>query len=175
MSSRTVGSPQEGVPFQMLIPVEIASFAVDPASGGPLVILKETGGQRTLPVAIGPYEASAIAIRSLKVASERPLTIDLARALMEELGGTLDKLVIHDVAEQTFYARLYVFRDRTLHLVDCRPSDGIALAMRCEAAVYVEDAVFEKTDPGEARSGEDRLRRNIAGIDTLSFGSYHLE
>jgi hypothetical protein len=159
----------------MLIPVEIASFAVDPSSGGPLLILMETGGERTLPVAIGPYEAGAIAIKSLKVTSERPLTIDLARALVEELGGKLDKVVIHDFTEQTFYARLYVVRGRSVHLVECRPSDAIALAMRCESPLYVENAVFDKIEAGNAHDEEEKLRRDISGIDTLSFGSYCLE
>ncbi|MBD3317635.1 MAG: bifunctional nuclease family protein [Chitinivibrionales bacterium] len=159
----------------MLIPVEIASFAVDAASGGPLIILKETGGVRTLPVAIGPYEASAIAIKSLKVTSERPLTIDLTKALMEQLGGVLDKVVIHDVSEQTLFARLYIFRGNNLHLVDSRPCDAIALAMRCETPVFVEDAIFEKTSEDGALSEDEKLRSTIAGIDTLSFGSYYLE
>ncbi|MDO5576863.1 MAG: DUF151 domain-containing protein, partial [Fibrobacter sp.] len=77
----------------MLIQVEVVSFAVDPSRNIPVIILKETSGERTLPVAIGPLEASAIALESLKVPVEKPLTIDLAKIIMEQLGGVLSRAV----------------------------------------------------------------------------------
>lgn len=159
----------------MLIPVEIASFAVAPSGGTPLLILKETSGDRALPIAIGPCEASAIAIKSLNVASERPLTADLARAIMEQLGGRLERVVIYDLVEQSFRARIHIMQGGRIHVIDCRPSDALALALRCSTPVFVDEAVFDKQRGETPHSERERLRENITNIDTIDFGRYHLE
>lgn len=158
----------------MLIQVEVASFAVDPGRNSPLIILKEVNGIRTLPVPIGPLEASAIAIESLKVTPEKPLTIDLARILLEQLGGILSRVVIYDMVEQSLQARLQVAHDNCMIFIDCRPCDAIALAMRCSTPIFVNDAVLEKNIPGKV-SDQDKLRRSISSIDTTEFGKYFLE
>ena len=159
----------------MLIKVEVASFGVEQGENIPLVILKECGGERSLPILIGSSEANAIAIRALDINSERPLTIDLAKLIMEELGGTLERVVIYDLVDQVFYARLYVSTGRSMHLIDCRPSDAIALAMRCDCPVFVEDYVFEKNENRKMLSGKDTLKRDIANLDTLDFGRYYMD
>ncbi|NLE01629.1 MAG: bifunctional nuclease family protein [Fibrobacter sp.] len=158
----------------MLIQVEIASFAVDPSRNSPLIILKEISGDRALPVPIGPLEASAIAIESLKVTPDKPLTIDLLKIILEQLNGTLNRVVIYDLVDQSLLARLQVINQNTMIFIDCRPCDAIALAMRCEAPIFVQDCVFDKSSP-EKISEKDKLRRNIASIDTTEFGRYFLE
>jgi hypothetical protein len=158
----------------MLILVEVASFAMDQDRNAPLVILKERGGERTLPVSIGPYEASAIAIKSLNVTPDKPLTIDLARAIMEQLSGRLDRVVVHDSAESSYMTRLHVVTADGVHLLDCRASDAIALALRCDAPIFVAERVFEKCQ-AEAGSEKCSLRNTIRSIDTLDFGRYFLE
>jgi hypothetical protein len=158
----------------MLIQVEVASFAVDPGRNSPLVILKEISGSRTLPVPIGPLEASAIAIESLKVVPEKPLTIDLARIILEQLGGVLSRVVIYDMIEQSLQARLQVAHENSMIFIDCRPSDAIALAMRCSTPIFVSDSVLEKNIPGKV-SEQEKLRRNISSLDTTEFGRYFLE
>jgi len=159
----------------MLIKVDIASFAVDPAQNLPIIILKESGGERTLPILIGSTEASAIAIKSLSIASDRPLTIDLTRLVMEELGGSLQRVVINDLIENVFYAQLHVATGKSMHIIDCRSSDAIALALRCECDIFVEDSVFEKNNDTYYLTDKEKLRKNIADIDTLDFGRYYLE
>lgn len=158
----------------MLILVEVASFAVDQDRNAPLVILKERGGERTLPVSIGPFEASAIAIKSLNVKPDKPLTIDLAKAIMEQLNGKLDRVVIHDFVDNSYATRLHVVGAGGVHLLECRASDAIALALRCDAAIFVAERVFEKSDMG-APSRKTSLRTTIRSIDTLDFGRYYLE
>jgi len=159
----------------MLVLVEIASFAVDPGKNVPLVILKESGGRRTLPVTIGPMEASAIAIQSLNVASEKPLTIDLVKLVMERLGGTLDRVVIYDVDGQSLRTRLQIVAGRTVHLVECRASDAIAFALRSGSPIYVAELVFEKQGAQDGGSAQNRLRTAISSLDTFDFGRCCLE
>jgi uncharacterized protein len=158
----------------MLVQVEVASFAIDPARNSPVLILKEISGSRSLPVPIGPLEASTIAMESLKVTPEKPLTIDLVRIVMEQLGGTLNRAVIYDQNDQTFFAHIQIRVDTTIVSIDCRPCDAIALALRCKRPLFVKDIVFDKLN-GNAVSEKDLIRKNISSIDTTEFGRYILE
>jgi len=159
----------------MLIKVEVTSFGVDPGQNIPLIILRECGGERSLPILIGSSEASAIAIRALEIDSERPLTVDLVKLIMQDLGGALERVVVYDLKDQVFYARLHVSTGKSMHLIDCRPSDAIALALRCDCPIFVEDSVFEKNENRTIVSEKDKLRRNIANLDTLDFGRYYMD
>lgn len=159
----------------MLIKVEIISFAIDSSQNIPLVILKECNGERTIPILIGSSEASAIAIKSLDINPERPLTIDLANLIMMELGGILKRVVIYDLIDQIFLARLQITTEKHTHIIDCRPSDAIALALRCESNIFVDEIVFDKNDRNHSISKKDTLKHTIANIDTLDFGRYYLD
>jgi bifunctional DNase/RNase len=158
----------------MLVQMEISSFALDPGRNTPVIILREKGGERTLPVPIGPLEAGAIAIESLEVTPEKPLTIDLAKLILEQLGGRLHHVVIHDVINQSLQARLHLVSERGTGIIDCRPSDAIALGMRCGAALFVEEDILKK-DTDEAESPSKTLRARLRSMDTIEFGSYFLE
>jgi len=115
----------------MLIALEVASFAVQADNNAPLVILKETGGDRTIAVPIGSYEASAIAIKSLNVISEKPLTIDLVKSIVETFQGKIEKVIINGpLSDPSAY--LYVIFGNQTRVIECRPGDGISLAMRTE-------------------------------------------
>ena len=158
----------------MLIQAEIASFALDQSRNTPVIILKEVNGDRTLPVPIGPLEASAIAIESLNVVPEKPLTIDLVKLIMEQLGGNLKRVVIGDMVEQSLQARIHVGSGSGIVLIDCRPCDAIALALRCNVEIFINDRVFDHAN-GTNQSEEEQLRHRIRSIDTLEFGKYFLE
>jgi bifunctional DNase/RNase len=159
----------------MLIKVEFASFAVDPEKNTPLIILKEISGARALPIPIGPLEASAIAIETLKVKPEKPLTIDLAKSILEVLGGRIARVIIHQGSETSLMARIEIEAQGTVTATDCRPCDAIALALRCRAPIFVRDGVFEKFASGGNLSETDKLRSHIAALDTLDFGDFYLE
>ena len=161
----------------MLVKVEFASFAVDPDSTMPFVILKESGGRRTIPVTIGPLEASAIAVETLKVPALQPLTIDVMKGLMEKLGGTLTRAVIDLSLSQDLglTARLEIAGDRTVHYLECAPGDAVTLAIRCRAPLFVREAVFDRYSSKKNLSGREELRARIAGLDTLEFGNVYLE
>jgi Uncharacterized conserved protein len=157
----------------MLIALEIASFAVQADTSTPLVILKETGGDRTIAVPIGSYEASAIAIKSLDVTSEKPLTIDLVKSLLETFQGKIDKVVINGpLADPT--AHLYIIIGNQMRVMECRPGDGIALAMRCAARLFADEKVFGTNAGFLALSEAEQLKSTISSIDTLDFGKYYL-
>lgn len=160
----------------MLVEVEVSSFAVDPARNTPVIILREVSGKRMLPVPIGPLEASAIAIESLKVTPDKPLTIDLGRIIMEQLGGTLKRVIISDIIDNSLHAKIQISKGNgSMVMIDCRPCDALALAMRCKAPLYALDFLFEKLQTGNSLSDEEKLRKHISSIDTLDFGHYILE
>ena len=158
----------------MLIQAEIASFALDPNRNTPVIVLKEMNGDRTLPVAVGPLEASAIAIESLNVMPEKPLTIDLVKLLMEQLGGSLKRVVISDVVDHSLQARIDVRSSTGMCLVECRPCDAIALAIRCGVDIFIDDDVLESA-VSETLSPREKIRARIRSIDTIEFGKYFLE
>ncbi|MCL2688323.1 MAG: bifunctional nuclease family protein [Chitinispirillia bacterium] len=159
----------------MLLQVEITSFAVDNQRGMPLIILKEYGGERTVAVPIGPLEASAIAMHSLEVQTNKPLTIDLVRIAIEQLGGSIMRIVISDVTEQSFSASIHVTAGSSIKVIECRPCDAIGLALSSGCSIFVRDAVFSKVNSGIELSEEEQLRRHIRSIDTTEFGRFVLE
>ena len=126
-----------------MIEVFVESIRVNMANYKRVVMLKERESGRYLPIWIGHFEADAIAIPMQKVPVSRPLTHDLLWNSIKELGGKLDHIIIHDLADETFYARLVVFQDGKTLEVDARPSDAIALAIRAEVPIFVEDKVLE--------------------------------
>lgn len=158
----------------MLIQVEIASFALDAQRNTPVIVLKEVNGDRSLPIPVGPLEASAIAIETLDVVPEKPLTIDLVRKLLEHLGGTLKRVVITDFVENSLQARIHVASASGVIIMDCRPSDAIALSLRCGTTIFVDDKVLDRTVSGTV-SVKEKLRRRIRSLDTIEFGKYFLE
>ncbi len=109
-----------------------------------VVILKEKDSDRYLPIWIGPAEADAIAVRLQDVSVPRPLTHDLLRSIITSLGAGVNQIIVSDLQNDTFYAKVVLQVDGRTMEVDCRPSDAIALAVRTEAPIYVEDVVLEK-------------------------------
>jgi uncharacterized protein len=158
----------------MLIAIEVASFAVRADNNAPLVILKETGGDRTIAVPIGSYEASAIAIKSLNVISEKPLTIDLVKSMLETFRGKIEKVVINGPLSDPS-ARLYVIIGNQMRVIECRPGDGIALSMRTEAGLFADEKVFWNSPGILALSEAQQLKSGVSNVDTLDFGKYYIQ
>jgi uncharacterized protein len=173
--------------FRMLIKVEFSSFAIDPDKNTPLVILKEANGTRMLPLPVGPLEASAIAIKTLDVTTEKPLTIDVAKCILEELDGSLARVIIDAETGGSLFARLEIVAQSgqsargTIRNINCRPCDALALALRCETPLFVRETVFETvvrngtTPAGKKPSEFEKLRTSISSLDTMEFGSYYPE
>jgi uncharacterized protein len=126
-----------------MILVEIVNVFLTEKGGEFIVLLKDKGDPRTLPISIGQLEAQSIAMELYRVSSPRPLTHDLFKSTIEKLQSKVSKVIIHDLVDNTFYARLFVETNGKSVEIDSRPSDAIALALRFSAPVYVEDKVMD--------------------------------
>jgi bifunctional DNase/RNase len=127
-----------------LIEVVVESVRVHMPSSNHVVILKEVERERYLPIWIGPWEANAIAMRLQGVSPERPLSHDLFSSILEDLGATIERVVIATLSEETFHARLFIRANGTTHEIDSRPSDALAIAVRSGAPIFAaEDVIAE--------------------------------
>jgi bifunctional DNase/RNase len=128
----------------VLVEVRVQSLGLDRSSNTPVVILEEVGGERVLPIWIGPSEASAIAMQLADMEFSRPLTHDLIVAVVNGLGGSLRKVIITRVEKNTYYAELIIHRDGEVISVDARPSDSIAVALRMDARIFAQEDLLER-------------------------------
>jgi bifunctional DNase/RNase len=136
-----------------MIETTVESIRVSLVTQNRVVILKEVEGSRHLPIWIGAYEAEAIALELQGIAPTRPLPYDIIRAMLSELDATVDQIIISDLNEAVFYARIIVrAADRTIE-IDARPSDAIAIAVRTESRILVEEAVMDSA--GVSLDGDD--------------------
>ncbi|MDE2773015.1 MAG: bifunctional nuclease family protein [Gemmatimonadota bacterium] len=173
----------------MLVEVKVQSLGLDRSSNTPVVILEETGGERVLPIWIGPGEASAIAMQLADMEFSRPLTHDLLVAVLNGLGGSLRKVVISRVEKNTYYAELIVHRNGEVISVDARPSDSIAIALRTKARIFAQDDLLERAsieiaeeapDPGSTPKGEgpsetmdpEQLEEHLRRLNPEDFGRF---
>ena len=141
----------------LLVQVSVQSLGLDRASNTPVVILQEYGGERVLPIWIGPGEASAIAMELADMKFSRPLTHDLLASVLGGLGGALQKVIISRVEENTYFAEMIIRRNGEVISVDARPSDSIAVALRLQANIFADEVLLERTPlegPGELTMGE---------------------
>ncbi len=140
----------------MQIEVKIRGLMVDPSNGTPVVILKDLHSEMMLPIWVGTYEANAIALEIEKTAVQRPLTHDLLRNLLIASGSHITRVVISELRDSTFFAVVQVIGEGgdTMFL-DARPSDAIALAMRFDCPIMVEEEVMRTARVSEAKMGDD--------------------
>jgi hypothetical protein len=138
-----------------MVEVKVQSLGLDRTSSTPVVILQETDGSRVLPIWIGPGEASAIAMELAGMKFSRPLTHDLFASVISGLGGSLKRVMITKVVENTYYAELIIQRGSELFSVDARPSDSIAIALRMSASIFTTDDLLENTTIEIAESSDD--------------------
>ncbi len=157
--------------------MEVKALIVDPIANMPVVILRDADDKSFLPIWVGVFEANAIALQLEGIRTPRPMTHDLLRQTIGSLGGTLEKAVITKLEENTYFAELHLAAEGRSIIVDSRPSDAIALALRMSVPVFVEEQVLEKSraqdDSSEAQSHE-RLRKWFEEADPESLGKYKM-
>ena len=127
----------------MQIEMTIKGLMLDPVTTMPILILRDENGQRMLPIWIGPNEAQAIASQIENDAPQRPMTHDLLRDVIQTLDGTVQKVVVCDLKDNTFFALIHLLVRGDPVTVDARPSDAIALALRTRAPIFVEESVID--------------------------------
>jgi bifunctional DNase/RNase len=129
---------------------------MDPNSGTPIVILKDVSGDTMLPIWVGAYEANAIALEIEKISPQRPMTHDLLRNLITELGAVVDKVVVTELRDNTFYAVIEMHAlDGNLIVMDSRPSDAIALALRADCPIFVDSEVIKASQSSAQEAADE--------------------
>lgn len=155
--------------------VEIKGLMLDPSSNVPIVILRDVQSHLFLPIWIGVFEANAIALRIEGVEPPRPMTHDLLRSVLEGLGGQVEKIVISDLKESTFFAVIHVRQNGSVVPIDARPSDAIALALRTDAPIFVLRSVLDKAqavDLASQVSDEEKLKKWLEEISPDELGKW---
>ena len=162
----------------MDVEVRIRGLMMDPATNMPIVVLKDVGSDTVMPIWVGIYEANAIAIEIEKMAAPRPMTHDLTRNIMRYLNGELEKIVITELKDDTFYAILWIRQDGEPVAVDARPSDAIALALRADCPIFVAEHVMQTaklntSGPADGPTAE-QLRNWLEGLNDKDLGPYKM-
>jgi bifunctional DNase/RNase len=150
---------------------------MDPVTNMPIVILKDVNGNTILPIWVGIYEANAIALEIEKVSTPRPMTHDLLKSILQGLSATVRKVVVSELRDDTFYAVIWLEKDGQLISVDSRPSDALALALRVDCPIYVEDSVLKSSRMAAAVSDKvnnEELRRWLEGLNDEDLGRYKM-
>lgn len=148
--------------------MKVDKLGIDLLTHDPVVILKDMDGSHYLPILIGPFEATAIALALEGAPVPRPLSHDLMRTILETLEARLEQVIIHDIRDSTFFAKLMVRRNGSLQEIDARPSDGIALALRMQAPIYVtEKIVLEESTPEKKPVDDNSMARFKKFLDEL--------
>ena len=159
-----------------LIPMSIKGLMLDPVSNSPIVVLKDEAEKFFLPIWVGIFEANAIALQLEKVSTPRPMTHDLLRNFISELDARVSRVVINDLRDSTFFAQIRVITsDRTLE-IDARPSDAIALALRVEAPIFVEQAVLDQaqTISPDGDDQDEKLKKWFDQLGPDDMGKYKM-
>lgn len=148
------------------IPVEIVALSPAASSGGAYaIVLKEIYGNRKLPIIIGGFEAQAISFALEGAKTPRPMTHDLLKTVIDHLGAVVTEVIIDDLQNNTFHAKLIIEVSSLTHEIDCRPSDGIALALRANASIYVREEILDLagfTPSHEEKDEEEEFDDDIA-------------
>ena len=157
--------------------MNVKALIVDPIANMPVVILRDTDDKNFLPIWVGVFEANAIALQLEGVKTPRPLTHDLLKETISLLDAVVDRVVITRLHENTFYAEIHLVAGGRPVVVDSRPSDAIALALRTSSPVFVDEEVLEKSraqDASEETQNHERLRKWLEEADPESLGKYKM-
>ena len=161
----------------MEIEMTIKGLMVDPITNTPIVLLRDREGQKVLPIWVGIVEANAIALQMENVTTPRPMTHDLLRNVIHDLKASVQKVVVCDLQDNTFYALIYLAVNGDTVTIDARPSDAIALALRTRAPIFAEDSVIDNAKPVDAagdKADADRLHRWLESLDPDDLGKYKM-
>jgi hypothetical protein len=161
----------------MEVEMKIRGLMMDPVTNMPIVILKDVNGTAVLPIWVGIYEANAIALEIEKVSTPRPMTHDLMKNLLLGLETRVHKVVVSDLREDTFYALIWLERDGETITIDSRPSDALALALRVDCPIFVEEEVLKNSKVSAAASDKvsnEELRKWLENLNDEDIGRYKM-
>ena len=157
--------------------MKIKGLVVDPISKMPIVVLEDTNKERMLPIWIGVFEANAIALKIENISTPRPMTHDLLKNFLKKLQISVEKIVVNDVRDNTFYALIHCLYNNDRLIIDSRPSDAIALALRTDAPIYVDEEVVKKAHSlrfDESLEDSEKLKKWLESLKPEDFGKYKM-
>jgi len=161
----------------MEVEMKIRGLMMDPMTNMPIVVLKDTDGETVLPIWVGIYEANAIALEIEKVTTPRPMTHDLIKNLLTGLDARVHKVVVTELRDDTFFAVIWMEREGRIISVDSRPSDALALALRLDCPIYVDDEVLKSSKLAAAvsdRVTNEELRKWLENLNDEDLGRYKM-
>ena len=161
----------------MEIEMKIRGLMMDPMTNMPMVVLKEVTGSSILPIWVGIYEANAIALEIEKVLTPRPMTHDLIKLLLTGLETGVRKVVVSDLKDDTYYAVIWLEKEGELISVDSRPSDALAIALRLDCPIFVDDTVLKTSKASGSVSekvNDAEIRRWLEGLNDEDLGRYKM-
>jgi uncharacterized protein len=160
----------------MQIEMTIKGLMIDPITNMPIIILKDQDGQRVLPIWVGVFEANAIALQIENIQTPRPMTHDLLKNILQDLEAQIQRIVVCELRDNTFYANIYLETHLGKLKIDARPSDAIALALRAQAPIFVEETVIQNARSVETKDTMDvsRLRKWLEDLSEDEFGKYKM-
>ena len=176
VSNRDPDAPREDV--IMFVEMKVRGLALDPVSNMPIIILRDEEEKRSLPIWVGIFEANAIALELEKIATPRPMTHDLIKNIVESVEAKIEKIVVNDLRENTFFALIHLRLGEEEITVDSRPSDAIALALRAGAPIFVEEDVVRRAKSVEVAPKEsddqEKLKEWLENLKPEDFGKYKM-
>ncbi len=154
----------------MEIEMKIRGLMIDPSANTPIVILKDVNSETLLPIWVGAYEANAIALEIEKIAPQRPMTHDLLKNIIEQMGARVQRIIITSLMDNVFYAVIELIMGDNMIFLDSRPSDAIALALRSDCPIYVNEEVIKNSRSTNAEKGsdlglEDEIERDEEAVE----------
>ena len=160
----------------MEIEMKIRTLMMDPVTQMPIVVLRDATGDAILPIWVGVYEANAIALEIEKINTPRPMTHDLIKILLHGMDARVDRIVVSDLKDDTFFAVIWLEKDGQLISVDSRPSDALAIALRTDSPIFVDESVLKSSrmSSGQEKGKEDELKRLLENLNEEDFGRYKM-
>jgi uncharacterized protein len=162
----------------MWVEMKVRGLALDPVSNMPIIILRDDEEKRSLPIWVGIYEANAIALELEKISTPRPMTHDLIKNILESVDAKVEKIVVNDLRDNTFFALIHLRLGEEEITVDSRPSDAIAVALRVGAPIFVEEDVVRRAKSVEVAPKEsddqEKLKEWLDNLKPEDFGKYKM-
>jgi len=161
----------------MEVEMKIRTLMMDPVTQMPIVILRDVAGDTILPIWVGVYEANAIALEIEKVSTPRPMTHDLIKTIVTGLDVTVQKVVVNELRDDTFYALIWMDKNGESVSIDARPSDALALALRLDCPIFVDDQVLKNSKmvtTASDKNNNEELRRWLEQLNDEDFGRYKM-
>lgn len=168
---------EQVTPASAEVEMQIRGLMIDPVTNMPIVVLKDIASDTVLPIWVGIFEANAIALELEKTATPRPMTHDLMRNMARGLNAIVNKVVVSELREDTFYAVIWMEQDGETVALDSRPSDAIALALRWDCPIFANRSVLENAKQvvdGSQKNDSEEMRRWLENLNDDDMGHYKM-